>query len=71
MDYQLLEALQLAGEIFAQKDGATVWQYNLGLRWNAEDDLMFDLALGSTFSGAGPEFTATVGLTWMFGSNTR
>ena len=71
IDYQLLEALQLAGEIFAQKDGVTVWQYNAGLRWDARDDLMFDLAFGSTFSGAGPEFTATVGLTWIFGSNPR
>lgn len=71
IDYQLLEALQVAGEIFAQKDGATVWQYNAGLRWDARDDLMFDLALGSTFSGVGPEFTATVGLTWVPGSNPR
>ena len=67
MDYRLFETLQLAGEVFAQKDGSTVWQYNIGLRWDARDDLRFDLALGSTFSGEGPHFTATMGLTWVFG----
>ncbi|OGV63481.1 MAG: hypothetical protein A2283_05260 [Lentisphaerae bacterium RIFOXYA12_FULL_48_11] len=71
VDYQLVETLQLEGEVFAQKDGATVWQYNVGLRWDTADDMMFDMALGSTFSGEGPHFTATMGLTWVFGFESR
>ncbi len=71
LDCQLVDALQWVGEVFAEKelndDANTVVQYNTGFRWSPVDDLTVDIAGGSRFSDEGPDFTATVGLTWEFG----
>ena len=71
LDYQLTEAVQWVGEVFAEKelsDGAdTVVQYSTGFRWSAVEDLVLDLAGGSKIEGDAPDFTATAGLKWTFG----
>ncbi len=72
VDYQLTEAVQWVGEVFAEKelqDGMqTVVQYNTGFRWNAAESLTLDMAAGSSLRGdEAPDFTATFGLTWAFG----
>jgi hypothetical protein len=70
-DYQILEAVQWVGEVFAERETAsgseTVVQYNTGFRWNPVDGLTLDIAGGSKISGDAPDFTATAGLTWAFG----
>ena len=71
LDYQLTDAVQWVGEVFAEKelndDIDTVVQYNTGFRWSPIDDLTVDIAGGSRLSDEGPDFTATAGLTWEFG----
>ena len=71
LDYQLLNAVQWVGEVFAEKelndDADTVVQYNAGFRWTPADNLTLDLAGGSKLRGEAPDFTATAGLTWTFG----
>jgi hypothetical protein len=71
LDYQIVDAVQWVGEVFAGKDLAggeeAVVQYNTGFRWNAVESLTLDLAGGSKISGDAPDFTATAGLTWAFG----
>jgi hypothetical protein len=67
-DYQVADALQCVCEVFAEKelvDGAdTVAQWNTGLRWNPTESLTLDIAGGSQLNGDGPDYIATVGLTW-------
>ncbi|MBP7828790.1 MAG: transporter [Kiritimatiellae bacterium] len=74
-DYQVTEAVQAVGEIFAEREtssGAdTVGQFNLGLRYGATDALVLDLAAGSRIGDDGPDFTTTAGLTWAFGSKEK
>jgi hypothetical protein len=45
LDYQILDAIQWVGEIFAEKelaDGAdTIAQFNTGFRWNPTDDRLW------------------------------
>ncbi len=71
LDYQLTDAVQWVGEVFAEKeltDGAdTVVQYNTGFRWDVVEDLVLDVAGGSKIEGDAPDFTATAGLKWTFG----
>lgn len=71
VDYQLANEIQWVGEIFAEKELAggtdTVALFNTGLRWNPSDSVTLDIAGGSGFSDDGPDFMATVGLTWTFG----
>jgi len=72
VDVQLNETVQWVGEIFAEKElqggTQTVVQYNTGFRWSASDALTLDIAAGSSLSGDdAPDFTATAGLTWVFG----
>jgi hypothetical protein len=73
LDYQLADAVQWVGEVFAGKElaggGDMAVQYNTGLRWNPAESLTLDIAGGSTLSGDAPGFTATTGLTWAFGFN--
>ncbi len=71
VEYQVLEHLQWVGEVFAQQEmtcGAeTMVQFNTGVRWAARDGLTFDIAAGSRLSGEAPDFSCTLGLTWVFG----
>ncbi|MBN2563985.1 MAG: transporter [Phycisphaerae bacterium] len=71
LDYQLSEAVQWVGEVFAeeeQADGAdTVVQYNTGFRMSPTETLTLDIAGGSKIDGEAPDFFATAGLTWAFG----
>ena len=72
LDYQLTEAVQWVGELFAEKElqggTQTVVQYNSGFRWSATKSLTLDAAAGSCLRGdEAPDFTATLGLTWAFG----
>jgi len=71
IDYQIVNAIQWVGEVFAAKELTTgtdtVVQYNTGLRWNPTDSLTLDIAGGSKLSGDAPDLTATAGLTWAFG----
>ena len=57
------------GEVFAQEEaassGETAVQHGAGLRWEAREGFALDAAAGSKISGEGPDFTATVGLTWI------
>ena len=71
LDYQIADAVQWVGEVFAGKELAggegTAVQYNTGLRWNPAESLTLDIAGGSKISGDAPDFTAAAGLTWAFG----
>lgn len=73
LDYQIVEAVQWVGEVFAEKTFAggtdTVVQYNSGFRWNPTEGVTLDIAGGSKISGDAPDFTSTVGLTWAFGAD--
>ena len=70
-EYQLFEPVQWVGEVFADRettgDAETTVQYDSGFRWAARDGLTFDVAAGSKIQGDAPDFTATAGLTWVFG----
>jgi hypothetical protein len=71
LDYQLTEAVQWVGEVFAEKElqggTQTVVQYNSGFRWSAAESLTLDAAAGSRLRGEeAPDFSATLGLTWAF-----
>ncbi len=72
IDCALTDTLQWAGEVSAEKvlaGGAeTIGQYNTGFRWNPGESLTVDLAGGSKITGDAPDFVATMGLTWAFGS---
>jgi hypothetical protein len=72
LDYQMMDSVQWVGEVFAERawaDGADIGaQYNTGFRWNPVESLSVDMAAGSKICGDVPDFTATVGLTWAFGS---
>ena len=72
LDYQVADALQWVGEVFAEKalenGGGTAVQYNTGFRYGFSDALTIDVAAGSRICGDGtPDFAATFGLTWTFG----
>lgn len=71
LDYQILNALQWVGELFAERELSggvdTLVQYNTGLRWNPLESLTLDAAGGSKISADAPDFTATAGLTWTLG----
>jgi Putative MetA-pathway of phenol degradation len=75
LEYQLLETVQWVGEVFAQqettRDAETSAQYSTGFRWAARDGLTFDVAAGSRIAGEAPNFTCAVGLTWVFGPQTK
>lgn len=70
LDYQIIDPLQLVGEIYAEKELMSgtdhIIMFNTGLRWVLIDGLTFDVAAGSHISSAGPDLTATAGLTWEF-----
>jgi len=71
LDYKIVDPLQWVGEVYAEKELLSgtdnVIMFNTGLRWVAIDGLTFDVAAGSHISSAGPDLTATTGLTWEFG----
>jgi len=71
LDYQLTDAVQWVGEVFAENELAggaeIVVQCNTGLRWNLAEGLTLDLAGGAKLNGDAPDFTMTGGLTWAFG----
>lgn len=71
LDYQLSEPLQWVGEVFVEEElrsgTDTLVQCSTGCRWQAEDGLTMDLAVGTKLSGDAPDFIATAGLTWAFG----
>ena len=71
LDYKIVDPLQWVGEIYAEKELMSgtdhIIMFNTGLRWIAIDGLTFDVAAGSHISSAGPDLTATAGLTWEFG----
>jgi hypothetical protein len=75
LDYQLTDAVQWVGEVFAEKEIAdsmdTVVQYNTGFRCNPIENLTLDIAAGSRINGYSPDFKGTVGLTWAFGINSN
>jgi hypothetical protein len=71
-DYQLFDSLQWIGEVFGEEElqeHETAWQYRTGLRCEVVDDFSLVVAAGSRISGDAPEFTATVGLIWVLGTN--
>lgn len=71
LDYKITDPLQWVGEIYAEKELMSgtdqIIMCNTGLRWRAAEGLVFDAAAGSHISSAGPDITATAGLTWEFG----
>jgi hypothetical protein len=71
LDYRIVDPLQWVGEIYAEKELMSgtdhIIMFNTGLRWFPLDGLMLDAAAGSHISCAGPDLTATAGLTWEFG----
>lgn len=71
LDYQIIAPLQWVGEIYAEKELMSgtdqIIMFNTGLRWIVIDGLTLDAAGGSHISSAGPDLTATAGLTWEFG----
>lgn len=71
LDYQISDPLQWVGEIYAEKELMSgtdhIIMFNTGLRWFYSEGLMLDVAAGSHISSAGPDLTATAGLTWEFG----
>jgi hypothetical protein len=71
LDCQVTGPLQWVGEIYAEKELMSgtdhIIMFNTGLRWFPLDGLMIDVAAGSHISSAGPDLTATAGLTWEFG----
>jgi hypothetical protein len=72
LDYQLTEAVQWVGEVFAEKElqggTQTLVQCNTGFRYSASESLTLDLAVGTGLHGDDtPDITATAGLTWAFG----
>lgn len=72
LDYQLTEAVQWVGEVFAEKEvqggTQTLVQCNTGFRYSVSDRLTLDLAAGTGLHGDDtPDLTATAGLTWAFG----
>lgn len=71
LEVQVHPKAQWVGEVFAQDEltsGAdTVVQYNTGFRVDAVENATVDIAGGSGISGDAPDFTATLGLTWVFG----
>ena len=75
LEYQLFEPVQWVGEVFVQQEttshAETAFQYNTGFRWAAWDGLTFDAAAGSRICGEAPDFTAMVGLTWVFGPEKK
>lgn len=72
LDYRLAEALQWVGEVFAEDladgEGDTAVLYNIGFRWSVNENLIVDVAGGSKLNGEEPDFFATAGLTWYFGT---
>lgn len=71
-DYQILESLQLIGEVFGElelNDYESALQANIGFRWEVIDDFLLVASAGSRISGDAPDFTAKVGLIWVFGFN--
>ena len=74
LDYQISDAVQWVGEAFAEKETSggtdTLAQFNAGFRWNPLDSLTVDAAAGSKLSDEGPDFIATLGLTWAFELST-
>ncbi len=73
LDYQILDAVQWVGEVFAEEDlsgdSETAALYNAGIRWKLVDGLVLDIAAGSKLSGDVPDFMGKAGLTWAFGFN--
>ncbi|MFH0907631.1 MAG: transporter [bacterium] len=71
VEVQVHPRVQWVGEVSVQEEltssAEKPVQYNTGFRWSAMDDLTIDVAAGSSLRGEAPDFTATVGLTWIFG----
>lgn len=71
LDYIIVDPLQWVGEIYVEKELMSgtdhMIMFNTGLRWTIIDGLVLDAAAGSHISSAGPDLTATAGLTWTFG----
>jgi hypothetical protein len=69
--WQLLERVELVGEVFAQTPFPdtceTSVSMNAGARWRVIDSLVWDAAAGAGLNGNAPDWTATTGLTWTFG----
>lgn len=74
VDYQLLESLQLIGEVFGEQeleDYESSLMVNTGFRWEVLDDFLLVASAGSRIFGDAPDFTATLGLIWVFGFTER
>lgn len=73
--YQFSERIEFVAETFANTPldrlASTAVFINGGLRWQAAPNLVLDAAIGAGLSGKVPDFTATVGFTWSFGSSRR
>jgi hypothetical protein len=73
--WQARKRLELVGEVHANTSvgdsAGNVVFGNAGLRWRVFEKLVLDAAAGGRIHGAGPEFLATVGLTWTFGPIKR
>lgn len=67
--YQWTDTLQPVAEILFEtpvEGGPTDAGANVGLRWQAREDLMIDFAVGTHLNGQWPDLTATTGFTWDF-----
>jgi hypothetical protein len=73
-DYQILESLQLIGELFGElelNDYESALQCNIGTRWEIMDDFFLVASAGSRISGDAPDFSAKVGFIWVLDFNSK
>jgi len=72
VDAGLTDTLVWVGEVFAEKEtnggGDVVWEMNTGLRWEDAKNVVFDIAVGAGLSSDAPDWTATLGVTWLLGA---
>lgn len=67
--YQWTDTLQPVAEVVFEtpiEGGSTAAGVNAGLRWQVQDHLTIDFALGTHLHGDWPDWTATSGFTWDF-----
>lgn len=73
LEYALSDRWQIVGEMFGEREtggnGEVALQDRAGLRWQVVDGLTLDAAVGNRLRGSDtPRFTATFGLSWVFGA---
>jgi hypothetical protein len=73
--WQAFDKVELVGEVFADtalsNGHETAVALNGGLRWEVWSDVVWDAAIGAGLNRHAPDWTATIGVTWMFGFGER